>query len=315
MPFFIGKRRLYTTDSPLRGAAEMKRVSPSSPLSSKGSMTVEAALVLPLFLFFMANLLFSFEMLRLQSSMTAALHQTGRQMSEYAYFFRYALSDVIDLQNKDDAEEGSMDNPLNGIPGLGVSIALSETYVRSSVNRMLGSDYLDHTCLTGGSGGVSYLRSNIMADGDTIDLVADYRVQPLIPFGEFEGFLMQSRYYGHAFVGYGLSGEAQESYRQDEYVFITPTGTVYHRDRECSYLKPSITPILAQDLGGARNHGGGKYYACEVCNPSKSGLLYITSDGNRYHSSPECSSLKRTIYAVTLESVKDSMPPCSKCGH
>lgn len=299
---------------PLRAAVGCKRA--SSPPFASGGMTIEAALAVPLFLFFFANLLTAFDMLRLSGNMTAALHQTGSRLSEYAYFYRYGLSDVIDLQQHNDQQEGNMDNALSGIPGFAVSVTLSETFVRSSVEDMLGRDYLDHTCLEGGGGAISYLRSNIMADGDIIDLVADYRIRPFMPLPDFDGFPMQSRYYGHAFVGYALSGEAEDdSAGQDVYVFITPTGHVYHMNRECTYLQPSITPIPAGDLKGARNNSGGKYYPCEVCSPSGQGLMFITREGNRFHNSATCPALKRTVYAVTLESVKDHMPACSKCGH
>lgn len=323
MPFYFcrqscrEKKRFRTNkhiyNRPLRAADRCKRA--SSPSFALGGMTIEAALAVPLFLFFFANLLSAFDMLRLSGNMTAALHQTGSRLCEYAYFYRYGLSDVIDLQQHNDQQEGNMDNALTGIPGFAVSITLSETYVKNNVEELLGREYLDHTCLEGGSGAVSYLRSNIMADGDLIDLVADYRIKPFMSMPGFDGFPMQSRFYGHAFVGYALSGEKEDDAPMDEYVFITPTGTVYHRNRECTYLQPSITTLPAGDLGIARNNSGGKYYPCEVCHPTYGGLKFITREGNRYHDSASCPALKRTVYAVTLESVKDHMPACSKCGH
>ena len=48
------------------------------------SMTVEAALVLPLFLFCIFNILFLLDAVRLQSRVAAALQPTGDQICEYA---------------------------------------------------------------------------------------------------------------------------------------------------------------------------------------------------------------------------------------
>ena len=52
--------------------------------TARASMTVEAALVLPVFIFFLSNILYSFEILRFQCNMKAALHDTGTQICEYA---------------------------------------------------------------------------------------------------------------------------------------------------------------------------------------------------------------------------------------
>ena len=48
----------------------------------QASMTVEAALVLPLFLFCIFNIIFLLDVIRLQSRVTAALQQTGDQICE-----------------------------------------------------------------------------------------------------------------------------------------------------------------------------------------------------------------------------------------
>ena len=48
--------------------------------SLAASVTIEASLILPLFLFFFVNLLGVFDILKLQCDLEAALHQTGRQL-------------------------------------------------------------------------------------------------------------------------------------------------------------------------------------------------------------------------------------------
>ena len=47
------------------------------------SMTVEAAIVLPLFLFFFLNLMSSIEMIRLHGNLQLALWETGNRMTVY----------------------------------------------------------------------------------------------------------------------------------------------------------------------------------------------------------------------------------------
>lgn len=286
----------------------------------RASMTLEAALVLPLFLLFFVCLFSIFDMIRLESTMMAALHEAGTAASEYAYYLRYAKADLtgrpLDFAKADAAETGS------GISGQSLAkealeFFASESAVRGMVVNYLGEDYLENSVLADGGRSISYLQTELLTADDHIDLVADYRVEP---FGASIFGLsrtgLQARYYGHAFTGYALgdgSGDGQAD-ENVEIVFITPSGTVYHRDRNCRYLHIDSYPVSAGSVPGARNQGGAKYYPCERCHPALTGTLYITTDGNRYHASQDCSSLKRTVLEVPLSEVQDTRRPCSKCG-
>lgn len=277
----------------------------------QASMTVEAALVLPLFLYFMGQVLYLFDMVRLQSSMLAALHETGTQISEYAYYLRFG---------GDAAEQGGVHSDiLQGIAGGNewTSLALSETYVRDSVAKQIGKEWLANSCIEGGTSGISYLQSGILSGDDIVDLVADYRIKPFLPVFGLRSMAAQARYYGHAWVGYSGEGDesAGESSEEDEQtVYITPTGVVYHKDVGCTYLKPSVRTISAAELGTARSRDGSKYYACERCRPAAAGNVVITSEGNRYHSSASCTAIQRDIQAVSLSEIKSTRRACSKCG-
>ncbi|MDD6406342.1 MAG: pilus assembly protein, partial [Clostridiales bacterium] len=53
---------------------------------------------------------------------------------------------------------------------------------------------------------------------------------------------------------------------------------------------------------------------CRLCRKYMStGILYVTSQGDRYHCSLNCSGLKRTVYRVMKEEHPE-LRPCSKCG-
>lgn len=83
---------------------------------------------------------------------------------------------------------------------------------------------------------------------------------------------------------------------------------------QCSYLQLSIQYVQYSELQNMRNEGGGKYHKCEQCvyGQAMNGV-YITSYGNRYHNSLNCSSLKRTIRAVHKSKVA-GRGGCSKCA-
>lgn len=272
------------------------------------SMTVEAALVLPLFLFFIFNVLFLFDVVRLQSSVTGALQQAGDRICEYAWYLEYAAGGAGD-------EEGG--GGISGIPG---GNFLSAAYVAGEVRGNLGSEYLNNTCLRGGASGISYFHSNIMSGNDIVEINADYRTRPFIPILCGPDFSIRSTYYAHAWTGYEIGSEAgaQEGEGQqeeaDEPVYVAENGVVYHRDPDCVYLKPRVREVDASELDSLRANDGSIYHACEYCHPSKNGKVYVTPDGNRYHSSPDCSRLLKNVHEETAGEAAKHLRPCPKCG-
>ena len=102
--------------------------------------------------------------------------------------------------------------------------------------------------------------------------------------------------------------------KTDRLSISTEKGTVWHSDYQCSYLQLSIQYVQYSELQNMGNEGGGKYHKCEQCvyRQAMNGV-YITSYGNRYHNSLNCSSLKRTIRAVHKSEVA-GRGGCSKCA-
>ena len=98
-------------------------------------------------------------------------------------------------------------------------------------------------------------------------------------------------------------------------VYVTETGTVFHRSLGCSYLNLSVTHMPSSSLSTARNQYGGKYLPCEIC--ARTGipapLVYVTKKGDRYHNLDSCSGLKRSVRLVKESEVR-GMRACSRCG-
>ncbi len=164
----------------------------------------------------------------------------------------------------------------------------------------------DHACLIV-KGNISYEdASTVSADG-ILYLKAEYRMMGNI--GIRDGL------YGHAFTGYVRGTGFETSEATEDYVYVTETGTKYHCDPDCSYIRIRPMAVDASYLEDGRNRSGGKYYPCERCRPSGTGMIFLTPEGDRYHSDPGCSSLKRTVHIMTLkEAVENGYTPCSKCG-
>ena len=90
-------------------------------------------------------------------------------------------------------------------------------------------------------------------------------------------------------------------------VYITDTGLVYHATPTCKYLDLSIRRV---DYDEAKK----QYGICSLC--KKEGRsekkVYITTYGSGYHTSLNCSGLKRTVYAVKKSEIY-GRGGCSKC--
>lgn len=287
------------SQSILFSCRSIKRVSYSilrgiCSVRTKGSMTLEAAFVLPFFLFAVINILYSVSIIGTQSRINSALHQTGNKMAFAGYVYEHMAGSVL--------------------PDSLAGVAMTELYARGQILEYVGRDYLEQSCVSGGTSGLSFAGSSVMGDGDVIDLNITYKVRPFVDIMSFGGFTMSQRYYGRAWTGYDVTQYVSDPQMEDPMVYITETGTVYHTDRNCTYLNPSVESVPAIIVEDRRNGSGGRYYACEICGAGiGSGQVYITGEGSRYHNSISCPGLKRTIYTVPLSQV-GARGRCSKCG-
>ncbi len=273
------KLDLLFTDSVRKAGKEenKERVSSFTTQESRGSLTIETALVLPLFLFAMLLILSLSDALSLYMKIQGAMHHNVRLAAQLAY-----------------------DRPtdINGI--------------YSRMLEDIGIGYLDGAPIAGGSSGLDITDSCV--EGDVIDLVVQYKLQLPFDYAGIGTVTMRQRSLAHKWVGYGGGFRSDRTTRGEEYVYITPYGSVYHRSANCSHIRLSIRELTAEAVADCRNSDGGRYKACELCDGTLNcNHIYITEDGDRYHSSLRCSGLKRNIIAVPLAEA-GGRRACSRCG-
>lgn len=264
----------------------------------RAGMTVEAAIVLPCFLFFFLNLLGMIEMYRLHSTLLAALRETGRELSIYAYAYK-----AVTKEEEDEGLEAFLED-----------IAFSYLYVKGRVESLAGEEYLDTSPLSQGKESIWYADSSILRQGDIIDLVASYQVSPFIGIVGFSPARFYCRYYGRAWTGYEVAPEGEENRGGEEYVYVAENAEVYHLSRECTHIRLSISECEAADLKTLRNESGSKYTPCELCITFWGDRFYIARSGDRYHQDLNCSGLKRTITVMLRSEAEKKYRMCSRCG-
>ncbi len=137
-------------------------------------------------------------------------------------------------------------------------------------------------------------------------------LEPLIPIMGFDKAATLVSCRARKWTGYDVL-KAQLSNEEKEWVYITPSGSAYHKNPNCSYLNPQIYSAVTSQIGEYRNASGEIYRQCESCRDvTLTGICFYTEHGNRYHSTLKCSGLKRTIHSVLLSEV-DGRHMCKKC--
>ena len=244
------------------------------------SMTLEAAFIVPLFLFFSIILIYIINLVHFQSHTNEVMYDVSRNLSKLEY---------------------SMENSANA----GTAMAM--------LHGQLDGSMVDKIMIRGGRMGITFLSSDF--EEDMIRLEIHYIAN--VPF-DFLKIMDLSctqkicirKWIGNEDKGDGEGGDASEEERM---VYITETGSVYHTNRNCTHLMLSKKTVSYGELEYLRNSGGGKYHACEMCvGKQGSGTVYITDWGDRYHLDGNCSGLKRGVLLVPYEEVV-GWSQCMRC--
>ena len=271
-------------------------------------MTIEAAIVLPLFMFFFMNLGSAIEMIRLHGNLQLALWESGNRMCVYGYVGALGGGEAA----KEEKREHSVWEEMG-------DIVLSYTYVKSQVVDYVGRDYLEESPLCKGADGLQFWESHMgtsdeVVSGDILDIVMTYQVSPLMEIPYVKPFRMFNRYYGRLWTGYDVGG-ANGGEKREDVVYVAENATVYHEFRECTHLKLSIQEVSWSGVPFLRNENGSKYRQCSKCGKEIAGpVAYISKEGDFYHKSRNCPGLKRTVYPMLRELAVEKYRPCSRCS-
>ncbi|WP_186422874.1 TadE/TadG family type IV pilus assembly protein [Lacrimispora celerecrescens] len=305
MPFFKefqrkNKKKIVTLQVQIpfmkQGFLVKRVLSSASCHRNKGSLTIETALVLPLFLFFMVILMLPMGIMKEGRRIQTALEAAGEEVSQYAYVLhQLKLGEELEGTGID----GFSEEFIDGLTEEGILL-----YVRKRVGGRAGVERLES---------VSFVRSSVLTDGETIDLIMDYRIR--IPFSVFglSSIPMTARSCRRAWIG--QEGSSRKNGPEDELVYIGKASTRYHRQRTCHYLYNDIEQISFKEVKTVRNLSGGKYKPCSRCGgfAEESGSVYIMPSGERYHSDRNCTSIMAYVEAVPLSQVRH-LGPCSYCS-
>ena len=281
--FLDCKRKHFSkpTANNIKISIEYRRSKRTSLLSSSGgSMTLEASLLIPIFVFLFLALASAGETLWIHGQIYHGVTESAKEEAVYEY--------VLVKKN---------------IPSMR-AVLLKQKFLTA-----VDQKKLNRSSLAGGAQGIIFTGSHFQEDREVYEIRARYRIVYRLPFlppftGNYEQKIIQKAMTGYA--------EGQKGADSGE-VYITPYESVYHKDINCTHLSLSI--VSDSDVEKYRN-GKTRYRECERCTKYHKGdvsVLFIAKEGDAYHTDLGCSGLKRTVSKKKKSGV-EGMKPCERCG-
>ncbi len=258
-------------------------------LSGCGSASVEAAIVLPMFIFAMLGLVSAAGVIHTRGIVYEGLHETALYLAEYSFLDRQIKAGV------DVGEESDL-----------ISNGLSAVTANTKLGEYIDDSGMVERYVDGGMAGLRIVQAELKSD-DRIYIKLLYDLHIEIPIIGNIKIPCEERIRQRAYIGYDRGNDDDS---EGTYVYVAENGQVYHSSRSCYHIRLTIRQVSPADA--ARECEG--LSGCSLCaRYSGRGTLYVTQSGDRYHFSLECPGLKRTIYRVKKNDCGD-LPPCSECG-
>lgn len=243
----------------------------------RASLTVEAALVFPVFFFSVYMLWQLFLLLLFQMNICHGMTKTAMEYAHLGYPARKSEEQDVDIS--------LLYQPLlwNALPeseraeGIWVDCRSEED------GTLQVKVYYRFACET------------VFFTKFTIPVEQNFRFYPYLGKTERDVF---------------AEGETEPK----DIVYMTEYGSVYHESRACSYLNVVVRPVAATGIDKERNSSGRRYTLCERCDDRPATTtVYISSGGEKYHLAAACPALKRTVQEKERKEV-EHIPACHKCG-
>ncbi len=271
------------------------------PFRRKASITIEAALCIPLMASAIVMLIMPLKIFDERRKLQNMLEAEARGISNAAYIS--SLSKEL-VNTEADADEYSEGIDLLKLEAAKVSIA-------GKINK----DIFDNLSFDNKSGIMDDL------DNSMIRLYLDYEIKAPVNFLGLNRIKMSSIVNRRAYIGseggrgrerYSSSG-LEEQDKEDRIVYVGKNRSRYHLDRKCHYISNDIRAADVKELEVMKNKDGKYYKPCLACRPDKEGIVYYFENGISYHKNKDCRSLNSYVEAVPLSEVI-YLGACSYCG-
>lgn len=272
----------------------------------RASITMEAAIVVPMFLFLCFLMLYPMKIMESERKLQNQMENIGKQFA----VVEYAKVVGTGMLKKDSSIREFMDNTVPGLEeGAGLAAILAQAVGGPFENLRFSQETAVFSKEEG---------------ADSTMFFAELEYEADMPFSEWfpmtkisKSLVVNRRAWVGSNGGRGRSKygeELEEDEESDErMVYLGKNSTVYHDDPNCHYLSNVTYSADVSAMKELRNEGGDKYHACPSCKPGTSGTVYYFANGTAYHSSDHCKAITAYARAVPFAEA-DGMRACSYCG-
>lgn len=270
----------------LYGVSKKKNKEENS-LQLRASLTVESALILPLFFLTITILAGMLDLYRIGILIQSALCEGAKELGMYAY-----------------CKEEDTGSPVGRVDN-----AVCMLYGTQKMREKLKGEYLSG--IRGKINGITLSGSGV--EKNIVTLKASFNYQS--PFALFKMFPVKVEFCGQARAWTGYQDERYGSESSDEMVYITEFESVYHTAGDCTYLELAVHGVPSPGIESRKNVYGEFYKPCERCTKGEkvNRRVYITDTGNRYHNLAQCGGISRYVKTVKKSEVQN-LEPCIRCG-
>jgi hypothetical protein len=289
-------------------------------------ITIEAALVLPIFMLVLTFFLYFYQVMMVQEALHMSGTKVAKDISSYGPLFNLLMKYEGEETSKVVEETvTSQDSYLSqAFEEVDVSsilgMLIDDLYLQQRLYTELGDSNMIKRCIVGGFDGISFIGSSVFDDEECITIIMTYQLKTPMFETILPSLPVVQKVRIRSFNGYAVASkviydkESQED-TKEEMVYITENASVYHTKELCTHLRLSTKSISSSMLETIRNKYGGIYRECETCfnqGDSTPVTIYITDQGNCYHKNTACSALKRTVSKVPLSKVSH-LSECKRC--
>ncbi len=285
MPFFCSflkkiKKRSVTLQVRILKIKDLKHRKKAF-LSASASLTLEAALALPLFLYAAAAFITLFHVMDVYRQVQAAAESVSEHIGQTAYLSKYT------------EDESPLDTAS--------AYVYAELSMRAKLEKLPIRKF-------------SLLRSELLKDGETVDLIVDYEISMPFSILGLGSMKQTNRSFRRAWVGQeGRSGEEKEGEKDNIVVYVGKNSTRYHISRTCHYLYNDLKAVPIKDMEAWRSRDGRRYSPCARCRNRHAGMVYIMPSGEHYHTTTSCTAINAYVRPV-LKSQVEHLGRCSYCS-
>lgn len=305
----------------------------------RASMTMEAALIIPLFMIVVMAFITLMHIVYIQMCVQSAVGYAASAIQSKGIIYEYIydgvkgkadetkndietliVSNVEELDNEFFKE--ALDWSAQQLMEIGEDKAF-DVIVKKAVTSHLNYIDADYSCIVGGQSGIEYKKSHVLNDDGDFVVIAEYKVKVPILFSRSIKFnvaqCVKARTFGGSLPALTIHDEEDEPEEKKEInkVYITEQGEVYHNNRDCVYLTNRMLRALKGEMDDKRNNSGSRYYLCERCcklvSLQQDCYVYYSVDGKRYHSTLDCPSIARNVVEIDIDKI-ESRRECEKCG-